>query len=174
MIQSLDGAYLTWLYTKVERLRDGEPPYFELLEQMFKTKFDWMIPNDDNRVEDGLALRRRFQFETGQDISSGDWMDLDCSFLEMLVALSQRLSFQIDEDVPNCFWHILRNIGIDENCQDGLIDHEYVDDALNRVIWRNYEADGSGGLFPLQNPDRDQRGVELIYQLYRYSMEYDI
>jgi hypothetical protein len=39
------------------------------------------------------------------------------------------------------------------------------------VIHRYYQPNGHGGFFPLENPQDDQRHVELWYQLNEYVME---
>ncbi|MFZ1684153.1 MAG: hypothetical protein WAU88_08510, partial [Candidatus Zixiibacteriota bacterium] len=46
-----------------------------------------------------------------------------------------------------------------------------IDEVLNRVIFRTYDARGNGGLFPLRRPQRDQREVELWYQASAYLLE---
>ena len=46
-----------------------------------------------------------------------------------------------------------------------------VDDVLETVIWRNYQANGHGGLFPLKNAKRDQTKVEIWYQLAAYLQQ---
>lgn len=169
MDSALDALYLNWLYSCIERPDD--PSYFELLDIMFKTKFEWLVPNDDNRALDGIDLRRRFIFEQATGHPPSDWMQLDCSFLEMLVALANRLAFQLDESVPNAFWHLARNMGFDETFSDGNFDPQEVEDILTMVMWRTYDYKGQGGLFPREAPDKDQREVELLYQMYGYVIE---
>jgi hypothetical protein len=44
---------------------------------------------------------------------------------------------------------------------------------LDRVIRREYEPDGTGGFFPLQNPLEDQTQVEIWYQMAAYINELD-
>lgn len=165
----LDGRYLNWLYSTIER--EDDPPYSELLKILFQTKFDWFIPNDNNRAADGIDLRKRFIFETSVGIPSKEWLEIDCSFLEMMVALAKKLSFELDEDVANSFWHMMRNIGIDESFSDDTIDAKAVETIVSRVIWRHYDYSGDGGLFPRINPESDQRNIELIYQMYGYVIE---
>jgi hypothetical protein len=43
-----------------------------------------------------------------------------------------------------------------------------VDEILERVIGRTYRPDGRGGFFPLRYAEKDQREVELWYQLNAY------
>ena len=165
----LDGMYLSWLYSQIER--EDDHIFSSLIEHMFRTKFDWFIENDDNRAKDGIQLRRRFAFEVDRVDPELEWFEYECSFLEMAIAQAKRLSFQVDEDLPNSFWHIMRNIGIDNSFDDQNIDHDVVEDILNRVIWRHYDRNGEGGFFPRHNPREDQRQVELLYQMYGYVRE---
>lgn len=169
----LDSLYFNWLYSQIERM--GDPPYTGLLEQMFQTQFEWFVPNDDNRAKDGVNLRKKFIFERSTGKPDSDWLAIECSFLEMLVALSERVAYNMDVTINDAFWHMVRNLGFDETYSD---DYSYssddVDDVLQRVIWRNYSYDGSGGLFPLDAAERDQRETELIYQMYSYALEQDL
>ena len=168
MLSRLDRMYLNWLYSLVERKEDST--YVRLLSQMYRTPFIFFVPNDDNRADDGIQLRKQFIRENGFDIVD-EWFDEDCSVLEAIIGLANRMSYQSDETESEAFWHILRNLGIDESFDDDLLDPYLLDDILNRFIWRNYDADGFGGLFPLEDPQQDQRDVELIYQMYAYVIE---
>jgi hypothetical protein len=46
-----------------------------------------------------------------------------------------------------------------------------IEETLDRVIWRTYNFNGRGGIFPLRRPRQDQRDVELWYQLNAYIIE---
>lgn len=167
-----DEVYFSWLYSQIELVDDRS--YSNLLEQFFLTQFEWFVPNDDNRAKDGVDLRKRFIFERSNGRPDKDWMAQGCSFLEMLIALSTRLSFNMDVSQEHAFWHMVRSLGFDESYSDDYVfNEEDVDRVLQRVIWRSYESDGTGGIFPLHNPRHDQREVELIYQMYSYALEQD-
>lgn len=177
MSEPLDETYLTWLYTKVGLDKELGPRFtrWSLLRQLHKTEFVWFVPNDDNRVEDGRDLRYEFLDEFSITWVDEFWMRLGCSVLEMLVALSRRLSFEAEGEPSDWFWKMIDNLGL-----AGLTDHRYhlphipkqVEDVVNQLIFRTYEFDGSGGgLFPLKFPDKDQRQVEIWYQLSAYLLE---
>ena len=89
---TLDDQYLTWLYSQTGsvRLRNKARTHWSLLRQLYSKEFVWLVPNDDNRVEDGRDLRYEFLHETGHTRASREWLAMGCSFLEMLVALSRR------------------------------------------------------------------------------------
>ena len=69
----LDGMYLSWLYSQIER--EDDHIFSSLIEHMFRTKFDWFIENDDNRAKDGIQLRRRFAFEVDRADPELEWFE---------------------------------------------------------------------------------------------------
>jgi hypothetical protein len=175
MDEPLDEQYLKWLYGQVASLRFKNPArtYWSLLRQLYAKEFVWFIPNDDNRVADGRDLRKEF-FNDTQTHPDRDWMGLGCSFLEMLIALARRLSFEAEEgDTTDWFWRMLENLDLSEHSDLYYKRHteEFVDEILERVIQRRYDSDGRGGLFPLQDPREDQRNIELWYQMSHYLLE---
>ena len=170
----MDGGYFTWLYSTIGALRDPNPTHSRwlLAEQLHRKDFLWYIPNDDNRAADGVALRAEYyEFP----------IDGPCSMLEMLIALARRMEFESGEvststSVGNWFWHMLENAGLtkftDEVYNSSETTHEDVDVILERIIQRQYQRDGRGGLFPLRQAYNDQRDTELWYQLSAYLLEH--
>lgn len=175
---SLDGAYLEWLYSQVGIVQNRNPArsHWQLLLQLYSTPFGWFIPNDDNRIEDGKVLRRRFLEETGYPLDDPYdtlFRDIDCSMLEMMIALAQQAAFLSGGQPAEWFWRIMHNLEFD-GFTDSVFEvsiSEEVDDTLRRINERDYGADGSGGLFPLRSTRNDQRKVELWYQLQEYLVE---
>lgn len=172
----LDELYLTWLYSQVGsvKLKNPARTHWSLLKQLLDTKFVWLVPNDDNRCEEGIDLR--YEFINEREIRNPDqaWLDLECSMLELLLVLARHLSFEADGEVSDWFWHLIETLDLmqyndfkypDRGCK------EVIDRTVNRVIFRHYDADGRGGLFPLRHPTRDQRKVELWFQLNAYLLE---
>ena len=178
MVEPLDELYLRWLYSQVAsvKLKNPARTYWVLMRALYSTEFVWLIPNDDNRLEDGRDLRKEFIEEQHMDSVEDDWMTIGCSLLEMLLALSRRLVYESDDgsDIPDWFWHLMNNLNLG-NFNDNHFQTdqqlEYVKHKLEAVVWRNYRKDGFGGLFPLRDPQEDQRRVELWYQLSNYLLE---
>lgn len=174
MNEPLDELYFTWLYGRVGsvKLRNRAKSFWSLSRQLFRKEFVWFVPNDDNRAADGKLLR--LEFLTDEELEVDDeWVNMGCSMFELLIALSRRLAFETDSEPRAWFWHLIQVLDLQEyndRVWDGDSETK-VEEVLDRVIFRNYEADGSGGLFPLQRPQRDQRGVELWYQLSAYLLE---
>jgi hypothetical protein len=170
--ETLDDLYLAWLYSQVGDVKEQNKSktYWKLLRRMYETEFVWLIPNDDNRVMDGLDLRYEFVAEEGV-MKAPDWLQLGCSFLEMLVALSRRLAFEGEGHAGTWFWHLVENLDLIDCTDRTRFDIGEVDEILDRVIFRRYSPDGIGGLFPLRHARRDQRDVELWYQMQAYLIE---
>lgn len=174
MKEPLDELFFKWLYSQVGnvRLRNPTRTYWKLFRQLYSKEFVWLIPNDDNRLEDGRELRQVFAREQRIDIHDPLWLSMGCSMLEMLIGLSIRLNFEEDRwAIDEWFWHLLRNLNI-TYCNDAS-DYipQIVEELLDDLNWRTYDPDGQGGLFPLQYPEHDQREVEIWYQLNTYLLE---
>jgi len=169
----LDELYLQWLYGQVDNEREKAPSrsHWSIFRLLFKTEFVWIIANDDNRVEDGKALRYAFLHELGLDTVDRDWMETGCSFLEMLIALSSRCAFEADGTTQEWFWHFMETLDLAIYTDNMQIPHEDVEEILNTVIYRTYRRDGTGGLFPLRHSRRDQKDVEIWYQMNAYLIE---
>jgi hypothetical protein len=72
------------------------------------------------------------------------------------------------------FWKILENAGLDLYDDGAFYGHHgntEVNEILNKIINREYRRDGKGGLFPLKRTNKDQRKVELWYQMNEYLVE---
>ena len=178
MSEPLDEVYLRWLYSQVGNVKLKNPArtHWALLKQLYTKEFVWIIPNDDNRLEDGRDLRHEFLREAHlPDQVDPNWMEMGCSMLEMLIALAQRLEFETDIPVGEWFWKMLYNLNLSDLTDEAGLLGDYseqdVDEILDEVSWRTYDPDGRGGLFPLEFAEEDQREVEIWYQQSAYVNE---
>lgn len=175
MSRKLDEIYLEWLYDQIKPITHTRT-YLGLCELMLHKEFIWTIPNDDNRVEDGLDLRIEFVNEIGQRRTKyappHDQLVAGASFLEVLVGLSRRLEDNAGGTAQSWAWHLVKNLNLHHK-HDRLSRRstEQIEETLDRVIWRVYDADGMGGFFPLAFSEHDQRQVELWYQMNAYIQE---
>lgn len=170
----LDELYFTWLYRQVANpdITDPAFTFWKLLKELFTKEFVWLIPNDDNRLEDGKELRIEFIHEEGLTEVDRDWIELGCSVLELMVGLARRLSFEAEGQPHYWFWCMMENIGINRYSDDWKrFPRTHIHKVLDRVIFRTYKANGQGGFFPLKHSEQDQRQVELWYQLSAYVLE---
>lgn len=173
MKKPLDDLYFDWLSAKVIIGSNGGPTYFKLLKLLYDTEFVWVILGDDNRAADGQELRDDFVSESGISVDA-DWLDESCSVLEMMIALAKRAEFQIGFSVPEWFWIFITNLRLADFDDDKPVLYNEVGTVLDNFIWRTYDYDGTGGMFPLRDPPEDQTNVELWYQLSEYVIDQDI
>jgi hypothetical protein len=137
------------------------------------TTFRYSIANDENRADDGINLRSRFIFDCSYNNSVLGYLDGPCSVLEMLVALAHRCEEQIMDDpdigdrTGQWFWMMIKNLGL-ESMTDDQFDEEFVNERVSIFLDREYESNGEGGLFVLDNCRYDLRTVEIWYQMCWY------
>lgn len=163
--REIEKEYFEWLVQMV----DGEEDV-DLLYELDMYDFQPIIEMDKNRCADGLELRRLFGIDYGYEDFD---MDKDCSVLEMLVGLAVRmndLTQEIEEDskIDRWFWEMISNLEIPKNTN---IQRAYINQKIDILTDRTYDFDGSGGLFPLNDPETDQRELELWYQMNQYLAE---
>lgn len=172
MSGTLDDRYLVWLYSQVAlvKTRRSSRTYWDLFRKLYSTEFAWFVPNDDNRAEDGRELRSEW-VTAGEVDADPEWLALGCSFLELLIGISRRLCFEGEGEVSVWFWHLINNLGLTGFHDRSNFEEQDVEDITFAVIWRTYEPNGKGGLFPLENPTEDQTKVEIWYQLSEYLLQ---
>jgi hypothetical protein len=163
----IDYAYYEWLTSQIDI--PNEKNYDDLFERMHNFEFVWTVPNDDNRVQDGMDLRDEFTGGNADLLTLGG-----ATFLEILVALSRRIAFTAggNKHPQQWAWALLKNIGL-KPASDPLNEDKakFVDNVMHTVVQRTYGADGRGGFFPLQNSEYDQTKVEIWYQMNLYVAE---
>lgn len=180
----LEEAYFTWLCSHVTSVtnRDRRHSHVRLLRLLHQTEFVYSVPNDEDRAADGIYLRSEFLAGDDSYVADVDWMSMECSFLEMLIALAKRAEFKTDPDVVpdgvwGWFWIILENLDLRKYTDASFLDVdanlvvEEISDILRRVNYRDYTRNGDGGLFPLAHARKDQRRTEIWEQLSAYLLE---
>lgn len=174
MIQTVSEIYFTWLTDRVDFDfgQTNGATYIELMNILHSKEFVWIVPNDDNRLEDAMALRTQFLDEMGITNPGSFLMDSPLSVLEVILGLSLRCAFAGGGTPPQWAWRLIENLDL-HNMSDPITSRkrERIEDILDTLIYRNYEPDGVGGLFPLTHPNDDQRKVEIWYQMNAYIDE---
>jgi hypothetical protein len=174
---TLDNLYFEWLYKKIGVVSNRNPnkSYWELARHLYRTPFFWVVPNDDNREADGKDLRNEFISECDiQDIEV-NWLQIDCSVLEMLIALAGLAAFNSVGKAGDWFRKFLDNLRL-RSFTDAAWNRDaaaQTQKTIERLVDRTYNSRGVGGLFPLKNAEKDQRKEELWYQLSAYLAEGD-
>ena len=169
----INDEYFEWLCELIDIHRFSKSiSYRKLLMHLHIIEFTWFIPHDDNRADDGIQLRRRFALSR-DDISIQRYLQGPCSVLEMMVALAVRCEEWIMDDASmgnrtgQWFWGMIHNLGLSPML-DSNFDREFVDDTIARLLNREYEPDGRGGLFTVRHCTHDLRTVEIWCQLSWY------
>lgn len=173
------NEYFEWMYSIVESVtpsHGGVTPTFlshrKLLMHLHGTEFTFLIPMDENRADDGINLRYRFELES-EYTDACRYLLGPCSVLEMMISLALRCEETIMDEpavgnrTKQWFWEMINNLGLGAMTDDRF-DRREVDDILERFLNREYEPDGSGGLFRIKRCDRDLRRVEIWHQLCWY------
>ena len=169
----INDEYFDYICELVDTTRFAKQnSYRKLLMHLHNIEFTWFVPNDDNRADDGIQVRRRFALSRN-DIGLQRYLKGPCSVLEMMVALALRCEDQWMDDTQfgnrtgQWFWGMISNLGLN-SMRDSNFDRNYVDDVIARLLNREYEPNGKGGLFTVKHCNHDLRTVEIWCQLSWY------
>lgn len=157
------SGYYLWLDSLVN---DGN--HSRLIRCLYESQFRWQFILDENRAAGGLNLRSRYAYDNGInviDVGHGP-----CSVLEMLIALSDRMTENLSIDIWNCFWILLRNLQLDQ-FDDSRFDEGRVNYILNIWLDRQYDMYGNGSLFPLREYSGDCRNLDIWGQMNAWIAE---
>lgn len=179
--------YFEWLINKVFNPEQTHllNRYTKLLSYLFNVDFYSAIENDENREEDGLALRNYFM-----DLHPGIYPDAlsalsnRSSVLEMMIALADRCETHIMSNPQYgdrtyvWFWSMIENLDL-LKCDNENFNKDYADFIIFRFLNREYEPNGKGGLFTTNDESVDMRNIEIWCQLHMFlrpiiALEYDL
>lgn len=171
--QQIKNDYFEWMYELMcEGRFAGTITYRKLFTFLHDTTFVYFVPYDENRAEDGVALRYRYcVYHDCEDLEY--YLDGPCSVLEMMVALAIRCEENIMNDpekgdrTAQWFWSMISSLGL-SGMTDYNFDEYLVGDIIDCFMNRDYSPDGKGGLFTIKRWDRDARDVEIWHQLLAY------
>lgn len=146
--------------------------YRILLKRLYYIDFYSIIPNDNNRAEDGKKLRDIFEDREG--ITPSFSPEKTCTVLELLIGIAYRMEDALfgnhfEKSMSECFWILIDNIGLSE-ANDRNYCQEAVDGIIQMFIDRTYDRNGVGGIFPMNESPQDQRKVEIWYQMNSWLM----
>lgn len=177
-MRGTSDPYYNWLciLIGIDQRTSGRN-YGILAQTLHSMEFRAKLSADKNRGMDGMQLRVNFMQQHGPYGSSTNRGP--CTMLEFFIAMAKRMSFLMNGN-DSChhseyyFWVMMRNLGLTKLTDDKwnyLNGDFYVEEAIWRVLNRQYDSDGSGGIFPLRRPKEDQRGVEFWYQMQGWLSE---
>lgn len=179
----IETSYFQWL-CEIVHADSMEKSYYVLCNELFGFPFWYKNPRDANRASDGIQLRQDYiaEIEMLYDTKVEDKFVLntsECSVFEMIIAIAKRMNDELmtenikEDKTYKYFWEIIDNLGLTQYSDDkadgsmGYVICGRLEDFNNR----KYKKDGSGGMFPLKRPEKDQRKVEIWYQMQAYINE---
>lgn len=178
-MNDISKDYFNWLCKLIDH--GGKVKiYKKTLALLHEQDFIYILPKDGNRFEDGIELRYRYGSEHGisyQEIA--DRLDRRaCSVFEMMVALAVRMEDHIMYDPDKgdrqskWFWVMFENLGL-KPMTNSKFDEHYSDilEIIDRLNYREYEPDGTGGLFITHDPTKNMLDEEIWYQMQQYLNE---
>lgn len=171
-------GYLYWLMDAVNAPSEYSVLFLELLD----IPFEWSsatkeLEMDSNRCKDGVRLRDEFiedyiSLERSKRLFS-DLIGFNCSVLEMIVSLCQRMARHVSErEIDVIFWDIMDNLGLNEyndekfREDEGAMDDLY--DIISVLLRRKYSKTGKGSMFPIVKRGYDLREMEIWRQANLY------
>jgi hypothetical protein len=177
-VSAVKRDYFYWLCDVVTSDLDNDQflRHIKLIKYLYTKPFRWFVPNDDNRAFEGMSLRRKFCESRGISFDydlMGEELHSNVTMLELLISLStlcRDLVYGLNDNtdgIDEWFWRLLINIDLHKYTDD-VYNEDEVDEILENVIERRYSRNGKGGLFPLEWSRKDQRKVELWYQMSEY------
>lgn len=182
-MNDLETTYFTWLTHQLdpEGVTDGVAYLCELLHNC---DFMRRVGRDINRAADGADLRKEFFEEVGTSQFHPDDVDdllsRECSWLEMLIALSRALDYLYEGGVDGRFAELITNMKLGSvtvfnaarSERTRQYDQRRVEIVTSNIDNNRFDRDGNGGLFPLKKTGHsDQRGVEIWDQHAAYFRE---
>lgn len=183
MKNQIEKRYFDWLYEIVcGKWEPRNLSFRSLLTFLYDKQFVPDNEMDCNRAVDGENLRDRF-LDQQNDISAKDMSETflrkPCSMLEMMVALALRCEETIMEDADagnrtgQWFWNMVVSLGL-AAMDDNRFHQSRAEFVIERFHRRDYQPNGAGSLFTLQNPKDDMRTLDIWYQMMAYLNENDI
>ena len=172
----LQEAYFQWMTEMIFPNHNDRYQYGHLLDALNASMFHFSIPMDENRMRDGIDLRYRFAYEKGYSndmVSAALNHNRSCSMLEMMVALALKGDERILYDYETggkayyIFSIMLDSLQLSHMTNDNF-DSDYVNYVIDRLLNHEYDYNGNGGLFTVENPRRDMRSVDIWYQMNWY------
>lgn len=120
--------------------------YSELASVWDEIDFVWYIPEDEDKAIQALRMRDEYCYET----ETPSPRQAPASFLEVFVSITDTLTAMLYQDREEFTKSILLNMGARSYSDDGRLPSEIHEEALDiaeRVMYRTYGRNGSGGLF---------------------------
>ena len=179
--ESLENDYKKWLV--LEKLKIKKCKHNMLFEQLYNTDFIYILDEDQNRYKDGTYLRVDYINSLGIDVDYNVELlySKPCNVLEMLISLVVRMDrdYVGDPENPNpaeLFYQLLFNLNLlqyydivySRDCEAAKNE---VNKVLETWMWRRFNKDGEGSIFPLRRTFKNQKLNDIWSQMNEYLCE---
>lgn len=173
-ITDAEKAYVGWLVNRMNVV-DGKN-YGMLLRELYRKEFYAVVKYDEDRGEDGIALRNDWADEFGYQgpISFGQ-----PRVLETIIGISLRIEDQIfggpwaDEwDYKKIFWNLIDNLGL--SGFDGILskgDYDKIVTVLDEFLSKTSHCDTFANIFVFSVTPRNLKKMNLWGQMHAYIGE---
>lgn len=144
--------------------------YSELASVWDELDFVWYIPEDEDKAVQALRMRDEYCYE----MSMPSPRQAPASFLEVFVSITDSLTSMLYQDREVFTKSILLNMGARSYSDDGRLPSEIHEEALaiaERVMYRTYGRNGSGGLFRI--PGSNILETPITSQMIMWANLYD-
>lgn len=188
-LKSIKDEYFNYLTEDVLGPTHNGKLYSILYYTLNNIEFYAKIERDKNRAESAYTYRmiflqlykEKFPKETAS-ISSSSIGDIGFSympsFFEVVIYLAKDLAYITDGStdtkyLSKWFWIMMENLGLESYWDGNTTDSDIniIKATVRRVLDRDYDENGVGGLFPLRETSVDQRKTELWYQANYFLVE---
>lgn len=162
--------YFAWLVSQVS----GDE-YLILLKLMHDTEFYTSVGRDYNYETKAKDLRVTW-FKENCNPDEHFALDGCATVLEVLLVFAMEMDYMLwnpeyGDRTAQWFWELVGNLGLADMSDDRYFERGgtyRVTDTLQEFIGREYDHDGHGNVFFIDNSDFDFRTTELWYQLNAY------
>lgn len=171
-MDDLRHTYFDWLYGLVSDWPElKKRSYKKLLYCLYTIDFEYLLPMDANRYDDGIELRYKFGKERNIDQRkiASELDNKPCSILEMMIALAIRMEDDVmdnpeeDNRTAEWFWVMIDSLGLYDQ-DDILYCRDIIGRKMKKFNDRLYGPNGKGGLFTIPDCSEDLRDVEIWCQ----------
>ena len=171
IMSSIELEYFSWLKDKVCGKQGHN--YDMLLNALHNVEYIFEYEMDSNRAADGYELRYRFGYECDYLRKDIEAISNYCSMLEMMVALAIRMeedimvNLEYGDRTGQWFWGMIRSLGLGK-----MTDHRFnqrkFDSIIDIFMNHEYDSDGHGGLFAIEDCEYDLTKEEIWTQMNWY------
>lgn len=174
-MEELLDDYLLYLLWRCNLQEDKK--YNRLFHILHEIPFVYIMERDGNRADDGVELRDDYIVPEEYKNYLDEFINRDCSVLEMLIALSIRVEDDIigdpsEEHPEKFFWEMIKNLGLNAFWGNSyMLNDREIEKIVEKWLNRKFKKNGKGSPFPVQNDRRDQRNLEIWDQVNSYISE---